>query len=194
MSGSDEHSFAVTFTCDAVNEAKMRTDMVVRMIEPDQAEFALATDEGAHHGGAGTAPTPLMLFAGGLTACLMTQVRAFSRRLDVEVGRISLSTRLQWRAPTGAGALRLRAVGVRHRYRNGERRALGRAEALDRRREERLLRRADSDAPQHHRPSADDSGRVAGRVINRSPQLVENFHLEDRRAVAHFGGEGREGG
>lgn len=98
MSGSDEHSFAVTFTCDAVNEAKMRTDMVVRMIEPDQAEFALATDEGAHHGGAGTAPTPLMLFAGGLTACLMTQMRAFSRRLDVEVGRISLSTRLQWRA------------------------------------------------------------------------------------------------
>ena len=98
MSESDEHSFAVTFTCDAVNEAKMRTDMVVRMIEPETAEFALATDEGGLHGGAGTAPTPLMLFAGGLTACLMTQLRAFSRRLDVEVGRIALSTRLEWRA------------------------------------------------------------------------------------------------
>ena len=37
-----------------------------------------------------------MLFSGGLAACLMTQLRAFSKRLKVDVGEIKLATRLHW--------------------------------------------------------------------------------------------------
>ena len=88
--------FDVIFECDAVNPGRMRTDMKVRMLEPDPFEYDLATDEMGFHGGDGSAPTPLMLFAGGLTACLMTQLRAFSKRLKVDVGEIKLATRLHW--------------------------------------------------------------------------------------------------
>ena len=73
--------FDVVFECDAVNPGRMRTDMQVRMLEPDPFECELATDEMGFHGGDGSAPTPLMLFSGGLAACLMTQLRAFSKRL-----------------------------------------------------------------------------------------------------------------
>lgn len=95
--GDAERVFDVIFTCDAVNGGTMRTDMQATMVEPDHATFDLATDEGAFHGGGGTAPTPLMLFAGGLSACLMTQLRAFSKRLRVDAGAIRLHTRLHWR-------------------------------------------------------------------------------------------------
>jgi uncharacterized OsmC-like protein len=91
-----ERTFDVVFECDAVNDGRMRTEMVARMVEPDRMEFALATDEGDFHGGDGSAPTPLMLFAGGLASCLMTQLRAFSKRLRIEAGAIRLSTRLHW--------------------------------------------------------------------------------------------------
>ena len=84
-----ERVFDVSFTCQATNDAGMRTDMMARMIAPDTMEFALASDEGAFHVGGGTAPTPLMLFAGGLTSCLMTQLRAFSKRLRIDAGRLS---------------------------------------------------------------------------------------------------------
>jgi uncharacterized OsmC-like protein len=94
---AEERVFDVSFTCDASNLGTMRTDMVARMVKPDQLEFELASDEGAFHGGGGSAPTPLMLFAGGLTACLMTQLRAFSKRLQVDAGTIRLRTRLHWR-------------------------------------------------------------------------------------------------
>ena len=93
----EERVFDVVFTCAAHNAKGMRTDMRAVMVEPDHAEFDLATDEGAFHGGGGTAPTPLMLFAGGLAACLMTQLRAFSKRLRIDVGAITLNTRLHWR-------------------------------------------------------------------------------------------------
>ena len=88
--------FDVIFECDAVNQGKMRTDMKVRMLEPDPFEYELATDELGFHGGDGTAPTPLMLFSGGLAACLMTQLRAFSKRLRIDAGEIRLATRLHW--------------------------------------------------------------------------------------------------
>lgn len=91
-----EKVFDVIFTCSATNTGGMRTDMVANMIKPQQMSFDLATDEGADHGGGGSAPTPLMLFAGGLTACLMTQLRAFAPRLRVKVGDIRLNTHLHW--------------------------------------------------------------------------------------------------
>lgn len=93
---ADERIFNVVITCAATNVKGMRTDMAVDMVEPQAMQFNLATDEGADHGGGGTAPTPLMLFAGGLTACLMTQLRAFSKRLRIDVGEMRLNTHLHW--------------------------------------------------------------------------------------------------
>ncbi|WP_372921602.1 OsmC-related (seleno)protein [Roseovarius sp.] len=89
-------SFDVIFECDAHNAGGMRTDMAVRMVKPDLMEFALASDEGSFHGGGGTAPPPLTYFAAGLASCLMTQLRAFSKRLRIEVGEMKISTRCHW--------------------------------------------------------------------------------------------------
>lgn len=93
----EERVFDVIFTCDAHNPGKMRTDMRARMIAPDEMVFELASDEGAFHGGGGSAPTPLMLFSAGLASCLMTQLRAFSKRLRIEVGAMTVRTHLHWR-------------------------------------------------------------------------------------------------
>ena len=39
---------------------------------------------------------PLALFVGGLTGCLMTQIRAFAKRLDVPLRDLRVETRVQW--------------------------------------------------------------------------------------------------
>lgn len=94
--GAAVKTFDVIFDCTARNSGGMRTDMYVRMVQPEQMEFDLATDEGAFHGGGGTAPPPLTYFAAGLASCLMTQLRAFSKRLRIEVGNISIEARCHW--------------------------------------------------------------------------------------------------
>ncbi len=91
-----EKRFDVIFECEGVNAGGLRNDLAVRMIEPEPMEFTLATDEGAFHGGGGTAPVPLALFAGGLAGCIMTQIRAFSKRLGIPVTTIKLRCRLHW--------------------------------------------------------------------------------------------------
>lgn len=58
----------------------------------------LPTDEGPIHGGDGTAPYPLAYFTSALTACIMTQLRAFARRLGIAVGGIAVNTRCHWTA------------------------------------------------------------------------------------------------
>ena len=94
----DEKTFDVIFTCHSVNEAGMRTDMDVRMVRPDTAEYQLASDEGRFHGGGGTAPTPLCYFAAALASCLTTQLRAFSKRLKIPAGKIKTSSSYHWKA------------------------------------------------------------------------------------------------
>jgi len=44
----------------------------------------------------GTAPYPLAYFASGLTACIMTQLRAFARRLEIPLTTIAVKARLHW--------------------------------------------------------------------------------------------------
>ena len=58
--------------------------------------FELATDEGPFHGGDGTAPPPLALFTAALTGCLMTQIRAFSKRLKIDIRGVEVRSRLHW--------------------------------------------------------------------------------------------------
>ena len=73
----------------------MRNDISVEW--PAQGEsFELATDEGPFHGGDGTAPPPLALFTAALTGCLMTQLRAFAKRLKIEVRDVEVRARLHW--------------------------------------------------------------------------------------------------
>src|SRR5713101_4310878 len=89
--------FEVTFDVEGRNDAKFRNDITVHLRGPHPASVELPTDEGPGHGGDGTAPYPLAYFASGLTACVMTQLRAFSRRLDIPLTEFSVNTR-HWEA------------------------------------------------------------------------------------------------
>jgi len=90
--------FEVIFDVEAHNTSKFRNDITVHLRGPHPASVELPTGEGPKHGGDGTAPYPLAYFASALTACIMTQLRAFSRRLEIPVTTIAVNTRLHWEA------------------------------------------------------------------------------------------------
>lgn len=99
MEGSSARSgFEVIFEAEATNRAKFRNDVTVRLLGPHAVTYELPTDEGGIHGGDGSAPYPLAYFTSALTACIMTQIRAFSKRLNIEVRGFSVNTRCHWRA------------------------------------------------------------------------------------------------
>lgn len=91
-----DHPLTVTFKCAGQATGKMRNDLDVRMVEPMEELFTLATDEGPFHGGDATAPPPLALFVGGMTGCIMTQLRAFARRMDVIIDDLRVETTVRW--------------------------------------------------------------------------------------------------
>lgn len=96
MSEPKRKEFEVIFEGKGTASGKMRNDIHVEW--PMMKEtFDLATDEGPFHGGDGTAPPPLALFTAALTGCLMTQIRAFAKRLDVHIGAVEVKTRLHWK-------------------------------------------------------------------------------------------------
>jgi len=80
-------SFSLKFKGDARNTGSMRNDIDVSF-ESMNEKFKLATDEGAFHGGKGTAPPPLALFTASLCGCVMTQIKAFGKKLKIEVDEI----------------------------------------------------------------------------------------------------------
>ena len=86
----------VQFNCTGTAVGKMRNELDVRMVKPFEERFELASDEGAFHGGDASAPPPLALFVGGLTGCIMTQIRAFAKRLRVSISDLSVDVRVQW--------------------------------------------------------------------------------------------------
>lgn len=88
--------FEITFEGVGKSSGKMRND--VHVTWPAQKEtFDIATDEGPFHGGDGTAPPPLALFTAGLTGCLMTQIRAFAKRLKIPVDGVQVHATLRWK-------------------------------------------------------------------------------------------------
>lgn len=93
----DRDKMQVRFDCHGKATGKMRNDLAVSMVEPLQESFELATDEGPFHGGDATAPPPLALFVGGLTGCIMTQIRAFSKRLEVTLNDLHVDVRVIWK-------------------------------------------------------------------------------------------------
>ncbi len=86
----------VQFDCTGRAVGKMRNELDVRMVQPMQEQFQLASDEGPFHGGDASAPPPLALFVAGLTGCIMTQVRAFAKRLGVPLNDLTVDVRVQW--------------------------------------------------------------------------------------------------
>jgi uncharacterized OsmC-like protein len=90
--------FEVIFEAEGRNTSKFRNEIAVheRLNHPVTVE--LPTDEGPGHGGDGSAPYPLAYFASALTACVMTQLRAFSRRLEIPLTEFSVKARCHWEA------------------------------------------------------------------------------------------------
>ena len=86
----------VEFRCTRRAVGKMRNELDVRMTRPMEERFEMATDEGPFHGGEATAPPPLAHFIASLTGCLMTQLRAFSRRLGVPIDDLTVETAIEW--------------------------------------------------------------------------------------------------
>ncbi len=92
---AETKTFDVIFEGTGTSSGKMRNDISVEW--PMMKEkFELATDEGPFHGGDGTAPPPLALFCAALTGCLMTQIRAFAKRLNIDLRHVTVNTRLHW--------------------------------------------------------------------------------------------------
>jgi uncharacterized OsmC-like protein len=90
--------FDVIFDAEGVNRSKFRNDVTVHLRAPNAVSYALPTDEGGIHGGEGSAPYPLAYFTSALTACVMTQIRAFAKRLKIPVGEFSVRIRCHWEA------------------------------------------------------------------------------------------------
>ena len=87
----------VQFDCHGQAVGKMRNNLNVHMKRPmEEGPFELATDEGSFHGGDASAPPPLALFVAGLTGCIMTQIRAFAKRMDVSLNDLKVDTRVVW--------------------------------------------------------------------------------------------------
>ncbi|MFK7753377.1 MAG: OsmC-related (seleno)protein [Sedimentitalea sp.] len=86
----------VIFTCAGHATGKMRNELDVKMTHPMLEEFTLATDEGPFHGGDATAPPPLALFIGGMTGCIMTQLRAFAKRMHVQIDDLKVDCKIVW--------------------------------------------------------------------------------------------------
>ncbi len=86
----------VVFTCSGRAEGKMRNALCVAMTHPLRETFDMATDEGTIHGGDATAPPPLAHFIAGLTGCIMTQVRAFAKRMDVAIDALTVECKIVW--------------------------------------------------------------------------------------------------
>lgn len=90
------NQFQLEMTCTGTATGKMRNDLDIAFVRPITERFEMATDEGDFHGGDGTAPPPLALFIGGLTGCIMTQIRAFAKRLNCPVSELQVVTTVVW--------------------------------------------------------------------------------------------------
>jgi uncharacterized OsmC-like protein len=96
--------FEVLFEAEGVNKSKFRNDVKVHLRGPYAVSYELPTDEGGIHGGDGSAPYPLAYFTSALTACVMTQIRAFSKRLNIQVEGFTVNTRCHWEARQSGNA------------------------------------------------------------------------------------------
>ncbi len=102
MADDKQSTFDVVCEMEATSVGKMRTEVDARLVVGPldapmyEHRFEMASDEGAFHGGADSAPPPLAFFCTGLVTCLMTQIRAFAKRLRVPVGDVKVTADIKW--------------------------------------------------------------------------------------------------
>jgi len=108
----DPKTFNVTYELHGRSVGKMRNEVTGRQVEPSvEPEFNMASDEAGFHGGEGSAPLPLAYFCTGLVTCLMTQIRAFSKRLRIDLKGVNVKATIKWKA-TSQGRNPYEAVPV----------------------------------------------------------------------------------
>lgn len=88
-------------TVDIVFDAKARTLDKMKSEVTITSQFSnfsvtLETDEGKLHGGEASAPMPLHYFAAGVVTCLMTQMKAFAKRMRIPVEHIEMTANFHW--------------------------------------------------------------------------------------------------
>ena len=99
MPQDETNTTNVTYEVHGISVGKMRNEITGRQVEPSvEPEFHMATDEAGFHGGEGTAPLPLAYFCTGLVACLMTQIRAFAKRMRIDLKGVDVRATIKWQA------------------------------------------------------------------------------------------------
>ena len=92
-------SHEVVMEVEGHTVGRFRNETTVRLLGEGGGTFEIATDEGKFpHGGDGSAPPPLAYFAAALVTCLMVQVKAFARRMRIDIRGVRAFNRCQWRA------------------------------------------------------------------------------------------------
>lgn len=111
---SQNKTFDVIIRCNGVATGKMRNETKIDIVEPFTESHELASDEGPFHGGDATAPPPLTYFVGGFVTCLMTQIRAFAKRLRIGLDDLNVDAEFAWKGITEPGKpYRAEPVGIR---------------------------------------------------------------------------------
>ena len=88
--------FGVVFETEGRSVGKIRNEITITWVGGLEGPWEMATDEGKFHGGENTAPPPIAYWAAGFTGCLMTQIRAFSKRLDIAINGVTVKARFEW--------------------------------------------------------------------------------------------------
>ena len=96
----DIHRFDVIWDAETQTTDRLRTETRLRQASiGDHPEFTVVTDEfGYPHGGDQTAPSPLAYFAVALNTCLTTQIRAFAKKLRIDIDGVHINARCHWEA------------------------------------------------------------------------------------------------
>lgn len=91
------HEFEVHFETEGRSVGKMRNEITVDWVNGNEGPWEFATDEGGFHGGENTAPPPIAFWSTGFTACLMTQLRAFARRMKIDLKDCTVRSKFSWK-------------------------------------------------------------------------------------------------
>ena len=93
--GSAVRTVDIIFDAHAKTLGKMQSEITVTS-RYSNLTVTLQTDEGKLHGGEGKAPMPIHYFAAGVVTCLMTQMKAFAKRLRIPLDDLSMTAMFHW--------------------------------------------------------------------------------------------------
>jgi uncharacterized OsmC-like protein len=91
-----ELDFEVVYETEGRSVGKLRNEITISWVGASEGPWEMATDEGKFHGGEDTAPPPIAYWAAGFTGCIMTQIRAFSKRLGIPINDVTVKARFEW--------------------------------------------------------------------------------------------------